>query len=75
MNQKTLRVLNCLKYDEFQSILLNGTAHESYVESKWNEFRANLANFLMELDEDHYEKFVKFAEKKFQDQQQRNLGR
>jgi vacuolar-type H+-ATPase subunit C/Vma6 len=70
--QDLLRVLNCLSYEEFNTIL-NGTwkvedHRKVYTDEKWDSFRKNLANFLMELDSGYFALFTKFAEVKYERQ-------
>lgn len=68
MTQELLRTLHCLSFGEFNKIM-NGLGEVSeprkaYTEEKWQSFRANLANFLMELDSEYFELFVQYAEYK-----------
>ena len=73
--QDLLRVLNCLSYEEF-NLILNGTwtvedHRKAYTNEKWESFRKNLANFLMDLDSEYFQLFIKFAEVKLAKQQKR----
>lgn len=68
MTQELLRTLHCLSFGEFKRIL-NGPdevsgPRKAYTEQKWESFRENLANFLMELDSEYFELFVQYAEYK-----------
>lgn len=68
MTQELLRTLHCLSFGEFNKIM-NGLGEVSeprkaYTEQKWEDFRANLASFLMELDSEYFETFVQYAEYK-----------
>lgn len=70
--QQMLRVLNCLTYAEFNTIF-NGTGvveehRRQYTDGKWEFFRSNLANFIMELDSDYLKAFTSYAETKYERQ-------
>lgn len=66
MTQELLRTIRCLSFGEFNKIM-NGEGdvsvpRKAYTEEKWESFRENLANFLMELDSEYFTAFVKYAE-------------
>lgn len=65
LTQAILRKLNCLSFQEFGEIFKrNGCSDESYIRGKHRLFCENLANFLMNLDEQMFADFVRFAENK-----------
>ena len=59
MTQEMLRKIYCMRYDNFLKLMeMNDSP---YTEAKWNEFKSNMAVFLMNIDERRFSNFVSWA--------------
>lgn len=62
MKQSTLLKLWEMDYDQFKSVM--GTHVEHYMKSKWDAYHDNPASFLLNIDEELFNKFITWAETK-----------
>ena len=60
MKQESLRKLFSLNYDKFRKVMKGlGHIHESYVDEKFEEFTRDRARFMVNIDEDTFDAFMR----------------